>query len=1082
MHLSTFKSLNRKTILGGGILCIVLTLFLTSCENFLKAADIKDEIEKVIEYNNAQKVPVLIRAIDGTGSFLVDGEKYFTVNYSEEEVQFTENKNGCIFLGLEAVCKTDPSISREDCVEIKTISKDSINGVYTYSVKVIKKVNDILIRPKCILRPAVIQYGPLDTEYSSEPITIKFNTPLQDASVSQDNCVLDFSNISIKCNNTYIGNYFDNPVLNEDKTVLYIYPKCEEFNEFLDSYYNNSIPTVEITVSLDSRTAFNINGYSVQFADNNNLTFTSRYSTKVETDNPSIRKFGIYKKWDENTTIPSNTNMFHDYNTKHFTYNFEKDDNNQDTSYLKYYFDNDYSIVKNRTKGTVYIYGEGYDGDGSGVRIVKVNEQFVPAYYSYLSDEDSWNMSVNYTKDSPEVVFWNTDDSGRTTFCIKHEIRHHDCTVQLETTVYDACGNPSATKYYTLIKLTKLSFEMAQLKNVHFSYDYYSTKEYQFSRETFSAALRNVKLIYHPEDEDDTEYDDLLLEDETFAACLCDRQIDPSAIYKTIECRYIDDEGTPQKLPMKPFVYEEDKYKGAKNWNCDIVNVENLNDLTVTIYIEDDLGNSATQDFTFSSTPLITNVDDDGDSKTVEWIKGSSQSPSNMLLFWKESDDTEDNDTVETWNVQYFDDDFTINKGYDYYFIALDDQFFLASDLSPKYTYNSNFSTPDSNVTFTSAPVMSSSGEEGKTNVTVKIPQNAWDNFENIFIKAISTISYFEKNATELTFAYDTTSLFENDVRIDLYGENNGICGQLDYRSVHLDKNEASDRKYDTVPPYLHYGDSYGSHDLRTINYYIIEVKDDETGIKSVTFNGKPCYVSAGEVILNMYDCIDYTAKIPSYNIKLVVTDVAGNRTEVFINDRINIKDAPEVNYKTNDSNGKWIFYSPIRSTLVTKLESNSSGYYWGTGWYNEGSLTKEIAYSGISNMFIRVMSETSPATYYYTGLKKDSNNNYIFSNSGSYDFLLPNGSSKDSVIISSDAPVLVHTLVSTYPYDICKNWNVDDWEFYKKEVGLTQINFTEKDQKKYKIPVDEINKYECYVVIAHFADGTSVMSEVMVM
>ncbi len=32
---------------------------------------------------------------------------------------------------------------------------------------------------------------------------------------------------------------------------------------------------------------------------------------------------------------------------------------------------------------------------------------------------------------------------------------------------------------------------------------------------------------------------------------------------------------------------------------------------------------------------------------------------------------------------------------------------------------------------------------------------------------------------------------------------------------------------------------------------------------------------------------------------------------------------------------------------------------------------------------------------------------------------------------------------------------------------------------KKYKIPVNEIDEGDCYVVIAHFADGTSSMSEV---
>ena len=110
---------------------------------------------------------------------------------------------------------------------------------------------------------------------------------------------------------------------------------------------------------------------------------------------------------------------------------------------------------------------------------------------------------------------------------------------------------------------------------------------------------------------------------------------------------------------------------------------------------------------------------------------------------------------------------------------------------------------------------------------------------------------------------------------------------------------------------------------------------------------------------------------------------------------------------------------------------------------------------------------------YYYTGTQ----------NTGNYDLILSNGSEKDSVAISSDAPVFVQTMVTSKDYSTVKNWSTDKWEFRAKSIGEEQITFSSNDHspKKYKIPVDdEIESGNCYVVIAHFADGTTTKSQVM--
>ena len=53
---------------------------------------------------------------------------------------------------------------------------------------------------------------------------------------------------------------------------------------------------------------------------------------------------------------------------------------------------------------------------------------------------------------------------------------------------------------------------------------------------------------------------------------------------------------------------------------------------------------------------------------------------------------------------------------------------------------------------------------------------------------------------------------------------------------------------------------------------------------------------------------------------------------------------------------------------------------------------------------------------------------------------------------------------------------------FFKKIVDDEVFNLNSSNKRAtYNIPLDQINQDECYVVIAHFADGSSIISDVMV-
>ena len=100
---------------------------------------------------------------------------------------------------------------------------------------------------------------------------------------------------------------------------------------------------------------------------------------------------------------------------------------------------------------------------------------------------------------------------------------------------------------------------------------------------------------------------------------------------------------------------------------------------------------------------------------------------------------------------------------------------------------------------------------------------------------------------------------------------------------------------------------------------------------------------------------------------------------------------------------------------------------------------------------------------------------------SGDYEYISPKGSSKSEVFVISDAPTFVHTIVTKYPLSECQNWTVEQWEHNHKHFGDKYMEFTANPTaKKYTIPVDSIDTEDCYVVIAHFADGSYDISEVM--
>ena len=105
-----------STILLVGMVLCAAAVF-TSCENFLKGAETKRQLEDAIAFANAEECTLFVKSDVEFGSFLSDGEKKCKVGYTTE-LQFTVNQESYKFVGLEAVSTSDNSQSRGDLVEL----------------------------------------------------------------------------------------------------------------------------------------------------------------------------------------------------------------------------------------------------------------------------------------------------------------------------------------------------------------------------------------------------------------------------------------------------------------------------------------------------------------------------------------------------------------------------------------------------------------------------------------------------------------------------------------------------------------------------------------------------------------------------------------------------------------------------------------------------------------------------------------------------------------------------------------------------------------------------------------------------
>lgn len=140
----------------------------------------------------------------------------------------------------------------------------------------------------------------------------------------------------------------------------------------------------------------------------------------------------------------------------------------------------------------------------------------------------------------------------------------------------------------------------------------------------------------------------------------------------------------------------------------------------------------------------------------------------------------------------------------------------------------------------------------------------------------------------------------------------------------------------------------------------------------------------------------------------------------------------------------------------------------------------KDLLTTSYNNSFVKITADIE------TGYDICSNSIYRYvgtPGSGDYDWIMQKSDTDNYLLVSSDAPVFVHTLVTRLPYETCKDWPVSEWEYFKENYNDKFFDFDSTDHypRRYSIPLENIPAGSCYCVIAHFADNHIEKSKVFV-
>lgn len=1009
-------------------------------------------------FGNEKKVKVLLQSDSAYGSFLSAGEKECILGYTID-LQFNLKKSDYKFINFEAVSSGTGSESRSDCVAIENTDYNDETGIYKAKLRVITEQNDILIRPKCLAYPAVISHTPdlaTEAQTTDKAIKIQFNkSVLETQNTSLSSALFTYSNISIICqndNSNMSNEYFEAPVFDEQKMLLTLTPKAKKLKTFIDNLHLGS---VDLSVSLSSAISVTKDETILSLKQDDNSSFTVRYKADTEKTKPSATDFLVTR------------NKIQLDNVKNLTADkkFKLDSIDITAAEIPAA-----DIQKNRaSNGAVYIYGSYFDED-SGVKDVIVSVRM-------LQDNGELSSATETTfnpESNSQIAQFVSDGQGNTSFVIKYDFATLGKAYVIDVVVRDTCDNRAAAK---TVSVFVPKYGDALGENFYYLKNAPDYQNEDLTIEQYSAKLKNLKI--YPTSF--TAYSNVKFPVEDL----------------TIYCEYKDKTGADKKQQFN-LNEGENPY-----WNCPL-NVDSLANLNTKITIYDGDFIYDQRDFKFPARI----------SYNIDWISDclDYEDPCYKVCMKAEPNHTVFGLMLSGEKVSGIDyplsgyDQLDCYTRFTWYFETYNNQELYSDVVSFQDILQTNSSViPPVEIESVSIDDSDWKTNGGYVNAIITLADDTWndDKYDNVFFSRSPddsgnyfniTESKVNKNVFTIIEKIPVSLLSQRQVEISFTGKKSFKTSTATSQNI----QQLSAVDYDVIPPKLN-----ANH--TEYDYYTFTLTDSGTGPKNADFTilGETFHIDSTD---------NYTVKVPATlieeyrgqttgdtycSVKYSACDNAGNS----INDAtLNLSCGPH-SWFSVESSANYIkittdrpmyadfyiekitdFYCFLEdcggywdltprwtiSTMIKDKVTTPSGSTLGYKYFNYLSENNER----LNDTFIRVQTEYASPQFVYTGPES----------SGDYDFLIPNGKSNNSVVICSDRPVYVHTLSTKCSYDKCKDWDSTVWEYYKEIHQPDVLRFTPDahNPKVYKINTEYIDDDSCYCIIAHFANGDVLMSQVM--
>ena len=1093
------------TLFAGVFFCFTLL----SCENFLNAGNVSEEIKDVIAYNNAKNINVSIECKEDMGTIFPQPTFQSKLGYSFE-IQFIPNTDNYIIRDpaaiLKAVSRIDKTQSRADCVKFSVLEQsfeDKKSGIYRINVTVVKDADDILIQPDCIELPYVkAVYPSLENGNvaANTVITVDFNMSVEHSNV------LDKLMLLLSKDNSDIGSYFETPYLNESKTQIIIEPKPKALQKYITDVAKAAF--VEIAINLEDNVVFNNGDLKMPLSAQGGKVFKMRFKPELETDAPTNHGFYVFTSKDT-----FNVKAARAYKGSKFATDELDIDN----------FDND-KILQNRTSGTVYIYGKYFDAD-SGVKTITLTETRTNDKNGDAVSEDPIGP-VFYTASDIEFL---TDDSGYTEFCIPYTLQSPDGAILLTIGAIDGCTNTSAKENKSVVVVKDSGMDLSDL--ILNNSPSNLTKLFFIEKTTWVNEETEEEDLYWDWDNDDyvnpinlnrkVVYKDLIIPSEQISFVIEYKDNNNVTSYVTLEKEvkeYVEWKWNgaigDYSIPLKDYL-----------WTATLTNFDEdkIAEKQIKLIVTDDAGNVTERIFSFPSQPKVARIE----KKSNYYFYFTRRGTNDKVYL-----ERDENGYISVYQAGENAAALNGPSGSTGIFTAS----FIREGLYGKKT--EPFEIQD----FSDLPVLSDvevtdisydkTTVQGLIDVTISVAEDSWDKYDDIYYicdgfrgesrEAIRGAIHFNKDSLTSTFTTLTGDLFSaaqySFYYITVFGvkDDSMSAGKKEYPKL-------TDFSYDDVDPSLYAFSTDASspnpyytvksfctenegEDDETIDYLKLyssviacKASDGETGIDYITIKTsettKEIKYTAEDYYYNGLFIIPFWDLNGTDSCRITVYDKAGNSTsEDIVVEFIN---TPKPAY----SNPAKIFGFSTSNLSEGAKKWDYTYFKWNDGeWEEVWNLRKDYAsvtsfdgyaYSTVptvandefitTNSMYKVIVKfenkdenhpnygiTYPA-YYWSG-----NNS-----SGNRDYIIPK--TNRSVLISSDSAVFVQTLVTQRPYSECKDWSIDEWQTRRTSIDEKILYCSESiTTLKYDIPVeDKINKGECYVVVAHFANGSTDISEV---